>query len=100
MGLEGKRIVVVGLARSGVAAAGYLARQGARVVATDRKPAEQLEEAALNLARSGVELELGGHREATVVGASLVVVSPGVLWELPELAIGRASCRERVFRTV
>jgi UDP-N-acetylmuramoylalanine--D-glutamate ligase len=89
MDLEGLSVVVVGLARSGIAAAEFLARTGARVVATDRKPAEQLEEAALNLARSGVELELGGHREATVVGASLVVVSPGVPWELPELAAAR-----------
>jgi len=81
--------VVVGLARSGVAAAAFLARRGARVVATDRKPAGELSEEALSLEAQGVELELGGHRAATLAGASLVVVSPGVPWDLPELEAAR-----------
>jgi UDP-N-acetylmuramoylalanine--D-glutamate ligase len=89
MDVAGKPVLVVGLARSGVAAAEFLARHGARVVATDRKPAGELEEAALNLAGMGAQLELGGHREAAFTGASLVVVSPGVPWELPELAAAR-----------
>ena len=47
--LAGKSVVVVGLARSGVAAAEFLARRGARVVATDRKPEGELAQEALNL---------------------------------------------------
>lgn len=89
MDLEGQRAVVVGLARSGVAAAAFLARRGARVVATDRKPARELSEEALRLPALGVELELGGHSAATLAGASLVVVSPGVPWDLPELEAAR-----------
>ena len=89
MELEGQPVLVVGLARSGVAAAGFLASRGARVVATDRKPAGELPEEALSLARRGVTLELDGHRPASFRSAALVVVSPGVPWDLPELAAAR-----------
>ena len=81
--------MVVGLARSGIAAARYLARRGARVVATDRKPAWELEAEALKLEEDGVRLELGEHRQGTFTGASLIVVSPGVPWKLPELEAAR-----------
>jgi UDP-N-acetylmuramoylalanine--D-glutamate ligase len=87
--LAGQSVVVVGLARSGIAAARFLARRGARVVATDRKGPEELGPEAVNLGNEGVRLELGGHREATFRGASLVVVSPGVPWSLPELELAR-----------
>ena len=87
--LEGKPVVVVGLARSGVAAARFLASLGAHVVATDRKPAGELEAEALTLAQRGIRLELGEHRPATFASAELVVVSPGVPWQLPELAAAR-----------
>src|SRR5688572_12152070 len=89
MGLAGKRVVVVGLARSGVAAADYLARQGARVVATDSKGQADLPEEVLRLAEKGVALEAGGHRRETLTGADMVVVSPGVPWDLPELQAAR-----------
>jgi UDP-N-acetylmuramoylalanine--D-glutamate ligase len=92
MGLEGKGVVVVGLARSGLAAAEYLARQGARVVATDGKSEGELPEEALNqLRRLGVRLEVGGHRPQTFTTADMVVVSPGVPWQQPELAAARAA---------
>jgi len=87
--LEGKPVVVVGLARSGVAAARFLASRGARVVATDVKPAGELEAQAVMLAQRGVRLELGGHRPETFAQAALVVVSPGVPWQLPELEAAR-----------
>jgi UDP-N-acetylmuramoylalanine--D-glutamate ligase len=83
--------VVVGLARSGVAAAEFLARRGASVVATDRKPEGELQAEAMRLTALGVRLELGGHRRETFVSASTVVVSPGVPWELPELEAARAA---------
>jgi len=89
MGVEGKPVVVVGLARSGRKAAELLAGSGARVVATDRKPAGELEEEALRLSERGVRLELGGHELGTFLGASLIVVSPGVPWDLPELEAAR-----------
>jgi UDP-N-acetylmuramoylalanine--D-glutamate ligase len=89
MDLAGQDVVVVGLARSGVAAARFLAQRGARVVATDAKGAGELEEPALSLPALGVRLELGGHPEATLLGADLVVVSPGVNPSLPVLEKAR-----------
>ncbi len=82
-------VVVVGLARSGVAAASFLARRGAAVVAVDRKAEGELAAEALALREAGVRLELGEHQQSTFTGASLIVVSPGVPWELPELEAAR-----------
>jgi UDP-N-acetylmuramoylalanine--D-glutamate ligase len=82
-------VVVVGLARSGIAAATFLARRGASVVAVDRKREDELANEALALREAGVRLELGGHRRGTFESASLVVVSPGVPWETGELEAAR-----------
>jgi UDP-N-acetylmuramoylalanine--D-glutamate ligase len=87
--LSTDNVVVVGLARSGIAAASFLARRGAGVVAVDRKREDELPEEALALREAGVRLELGPHRRETFEGASLVVVSPGVPWELAELEAAR-----------
>ena len=91
MELEGQRVVVVGLARSGIAAARFLASRGARVSATDRKGAAELPSEVLRLEEQGVVLELGGHQRETFTSADLVVVSPGVPWELPELLAARSA---------
>jgi NAD(P)-dependent dehydrogenase (short-subunit alcohol dehydrogenase family) len=100
MGMEGRPVVVVGLARSGIAAARFLARRGNAVVATDRKTPAELPEEALTLEGAGVRLELGGHRPETLAGASLVVVSPGVPWQAPDLAAARAAGAGRVWHFV
>ena len=84
--VRGKRVIVVGAARSGVAAAELLVRRGASVVLTDAKETIA-EETALR--SSGVVLELGGHRTATFAQADLVVLSPGVPPTLPELKAAR-----------
>ncbi len=84
-------MVVVGLARSGCAAAAFLAHQGCPVVATDRKPLAELSAEAQSLAAMGIRLETGGHSQATFRSASLVVVSPGVPSDLPELALARGN---------
>jgi UDP-N-acetylmuramoylalanine--D-glutamate ligase len=88
--LAGQRVLVVGLARSGVAAARFAAGRGARVVATDHKTEAELGETVAELSRE-IALELGGHRPASFTQADLVVVSPGVPWELPELEAARAA---------
>ena len=59
-------------------------------MAADAKAEAALPEEALRLRESGVRLELGAHRAETFAGASMVVVSPGVPWDLPELAAARA----------
>jgi UDP-N-acetylmuramoylalanine--D-glutamate ligase len=89
MDVAGKRILVVGLARSGVAAARFLAGRGALVVAADRKPAQQLPEEALSLSSLGVALALGPHAPALFEAAELVVVSPGVPWDNRDLVAVR-----------
>ena len=83
-------MVVVGAARSGVAAAELLARRGARVTVTDRKTGSTRRGA---LADRGVALELGGHRAETLARADLVVVSPGVPLDQPALESARARGR-------
>ena len=86
--VDGACVVVLGAARSGVAAASLLARRGARVVLSDVRDAIADSD---RLRGAGVELELGGHREDTLANADLIVLSPGVSPKLP--AVDRA--RER-----
>jgi UDP-N-acetylmuramoylalanine--D-glutamate ligase len=80
--VSGQKVLVVGAARSGVAAAHLLAKRGARVTLTDRKP-QIPEEAGLRAA--GVGLELGGHDITSFETANLIVLSPGVPIDLPEV---------------
>ncbi len=89
--LRGRRVAVVGLARSGTAAARLLHAAGARVVATDTKPLQALGPEARDLAGLGVRLLLGGVRPQAVRGVDLVVVSPGVPLGSPQLAPARAA---------
>ena len=73
--VSGRHVVVVGAARSGIAAAELLVRRGARVTLTESRATF---EAAARLREHGVQLELGGHTPETLAGADLLVVSPGV----------------------
>ena len=85
MELRGKNIVVVGMARTGIATARFLLDRGARVTVSEAKPAAQLPAEALALAQQGVLLETGGHRMETLRGAELIVVSPGVPLDIAPL---------------
>jgi UDP-N-acetylmuramoylalanine--D-glutamate ligase len=89
--LKGRKITVVGLARSGVAAARLCAREGARVTVTDARPEGLLEQARVGLADLNVRRVLGGHDERDFIGADLLVVSPGVPLSMPHLAAARAA---------
>jgi UDP-N-acetylmuramoylalanine--D-glutamate ligase len=80
---------VVGLARSGVAAARLCRREGARVTATDRRTAAELGAVAAELERSGAVLRPGAADPAGLEDADLGVVSPGVPLTLPALAAAR-----------
>ena len=84
--VDGRRVLVVGAARSGLAAAALLVRRGARVTLTDTRP--QVAGAA-ELAALGVALELGSHRHESFTGADLIVTSPGVPPEIDELDLAR-----------
>jgi UDP-N-acetylmuramoylalanine--D-glutamate ligase len=88
--LRGKRVTVVGLARSGLAACKVLAERGALVVGTDRSPRETLRGDLAELEARGVRIETGGHRAESFLGADLVVISPGVPTAMPLLAQARS----------
>ena len=85
--LSGKRVLVVGLARTGVAVSLFAAGYGATVTATDEKPESELAETAAKLRGAGVKLELGGHPAAAFLEQDLIVVSPGVPANLPALVL-------------
>jgi len=76
--LRGKRVAVVGLGTSGIAACRLLAARGARVVGTDKTRPEVASEAVRTLEAEGITLVLGGHEAARLDETDLVVVSPGV----------------------
>lgn len=75
---KGKRATVVGLARSGIAAARVLRDLGAVVTVTDKKPVEQLREQLKALGSGFVKVAAGGHPERIFIETDLIVVSPGV----------------------
>lgn len=84
----GKRVVVIGGARSGVAAALLLHDRGALVTVTDVRP--EIPDAA-RLREAGIDLELGYHDTRTLRSADLIVTSPGVPWHLPILEDARGA---------
>jgi UDP-N-acetylmuramoylalanine--D-glutamate ligase len=88
--LNGKRVLVVGLGRSGVASALFLKSQGARVTVSDVKSPEQLREEIPVLLDHGIAVETGGHGERTFQNQDLIVVSPGVPVDAAPIAQARA----------
>jgi UDP-N-acetylmuramoylalanine--D-glutamate ligase len=89
--LRGKRVLVVGLARTGLAAALFCQARGARVTASDARSESEIGEAALQLREAGCALELGGHTLPTFQSQDLIVPSPGVPANLPGLVAARAA---------
>jgi len=88
--LAGRTLAVVGLGRSGIAAARLIRRLGGRVLASDSGARESLSAEARDLERLGCGLWTGGHPDAAFAGADLVVVSPGVPLDVPALKAARA----------
>jgi UDP-N-acetylmuramoylalanine--D-glutamate ligase len=88
--VAGKRVLVVGLARTGVVTSLFAAGYGATVTATDEKPEAELGETTERLRAAGVTLELGGHSPETFLNQDLIVISPGVPANLAPLAAARA----------
>jgi UDP-N-acetylmuramoylalanine--D-glutamate ligase len=88
--LEGKRVLVVGLARTGVVTSLFSAGYGAIVTATDQKLESELAEVAAKLRAAGVKLESGVPSQATFLEQDLIVLSPGVPAKLPQLELARS----------
>ena len=90
MDVRGKRVLVVGLGKSGVASALFLERQGARVAVSDAKTEEQLPQQIPLLLDHGINVESGQHGERTFRDQDLIVISPGVPFDVPQLMQARA----------
>jgi len=91
MDLKGRKVLVVGLARTGAATARFLARQGVRLKISEAKPAREIEAARKALQDLPVEWELGGHTIQFFGEEDLIVVSPGVPMDIEPLVQARAN---------
>ncbi|MEW6363749.1 MAG: UDP-N-acetylmuramoyl-L-alanine--D-glutamate ligase [Acidobacteriota bacterium] len=78
MSYAGKDVLIVGLARTGLASADFFLKRGARVTVNDVKPESALKEDAAKARALGASAVLGGHPESLFLSADLIVASPGV----------------------
>jgi UDP-N-acetylmuramoylalanine--D-glutamate ligase len=90
MELKGKKVLVVGLGKSGLAAALFLRARGAQVTVSDMRSASALAKEIPALLEHGIMVESGGHGLLTFRRQDLIVVSPGVPMDTPELVQVRA----------
>lgn len=88
--LRGKHVLVIGLARTGIATARFCADHGAIVSAIDSHAESELGPDVLSLREEGVKLELGGQPESSLLKQDLVIPSPGVPADAPLLQQARA----------
>src|SRR5215469_2730550 len=85
MDLKNKRVLVVGLGKSGLSAAMFLRKLGARVTVSDTRSAVALAKEIPALLEAGIMVESGGHGLLTFRRQDLIVVSPGVPMDTPEV---------------
>jgi UDP-N-acetylmuramoylalanine--D-glutamate ligase len=85
MDLKNKRVLVVGLGKSGLSAAMFLRGQGSRVTVSDARSAMALAKEIPALLEAGIMVESGGHGLLTFRRQDLIVVSPGVPMDTPEV---------------
>jgi UDP-N-acetylmuramoylalanine--D-glutamate ligase len=91
MELKNKRVLVVGLARTGVATALFCAARGAIVTATESRTEAEIGESVAQLRGAGVSLELGDHHQKTFLAQDLIIPSPGVPADFPLLLAAQAN---------
>lgn len=87
--LQAMRVLVIGLARTGIATSLFCVQRGAIVTATDSRTASELGDSVAKLRSVGIRLELGGHSDAILQGQQLVIPSPGVPADAPPLTKAR-----------
>lgn len=87
---KGTKVTVMGLARTGIAAANLLSSLGAEVRISEKKPREELVGAIEQLVPA-VKVEAGGHHRESFLKTDLIIISPGIPWTHPLLEEARAS---------
>ncbi len=87
---KGRRTLVLGLGKTGLAAVRFLLDRGAIVVAADRRGADEMAEATAALAGLPVDLHFGEHDDRLWTSCDVVMPSPGVPWNLPGLEVARS----------
>ncbi len=90
MELAAKKILIVGLGRTGLAAARFLHQQGARIMATDTADETTLGDTVEQLRHMGVDVELGAHSSRVFQESDLIVVSPGVSHTIAPIVAARS----------
>jgi len=93
MELKGRKVLVVGLGKTGQALVNFLQEQGAEVWVSEKKPASELKIDLKKIEEKGVRIETGGHRLETFLAADLIIPSPGVP-PLPEIRTARERGKE------
>ena len=86
MQVKNKNITIVGLGRTGLAAARFLHQRGARVLVTDKAGEKELGDAVGALRPLGIRVETGPHRAAAFINADLIIISPGVAHTIEPIA--------------
>ncbi|MDY7034837.1 MAG: UDP-N-acetylmuramoyl-L-alanine--D-glutamate ligase [Thermodesulfobacteriota bacterium] len=90
MELFKKKVLVIGLGKSGLAAAGWLSGKGAVVTVSDIKTKAELDQELLNRSiELGIKLETGPHRKETFLASDMIVISPGVPLDIEPLKAAR-----------
>jgi len=89
LNLKNKKVIVVGLAMTGLAVARFLKDRGAQVTATDLKEKDELDSYAQEALAMGISLQLGAHKIEAFTGSDLIVVSPGVPHTITPLETAR-----------
>ena len=90
MELKNKRVLVVGLGKSGLSSALFLRGLGAQVTVSDTRSAEALAKEIPALLDAGIMVESGGHGLLTFRRQDLIVVSPGIPMDTPEVKQAKA----------
>lgn len=90
MQLKAKKVLIVGLGRTGLAAARFLHQKGARIMATDSADETALGDTVEQLRHMGVDVELGAHSSRVFQESDLIVVSPGVAHTIAPIVAARS----------
>ena len=90
MSLFKKKVLVIGLGKSGLSVSRWLTGEGAEVTVSEMKEQSVIDNHLVNeILELGVKLETGGHKQATFLNSDMIVVSPGIPLDLEPLATSR-----------